>query len=70
MFMAAETGKQYGQANFPIYNANKGRKYAAKSSSFGGPKNFGVNKQGQLVIDYSPNWHKLEQYITNLTLSE
>lgn len=33
------------------------------------PPNFGVDKQGQLVIDYSQNWIGLEKYIENLKLT-
>lgn len=32
------------------------------------PWNFGMNRQGLLVIDYSPNWDGLETYVRNLSL--
>lgn len=33
------------------------------------PSNFGMDKQGQLLIDYTPNWKGLEKCIEKLRLS-
>jgi hypothetical protein len=42
--------------------------HPASYSPLKSPSNFGMDQQGQLLIDYTPNWDGLEKYIKNLKL--